>query len=244
MRKITFLIRVGCIAFISVSFLNKLSFSQPLSFQNGISIAGGLSSTTHYTNDFKKISEKNISEKLGFSWEIGYLNTKSLNEKIAFTYGISVMSLRNSFSTGNYRYEKKDGSNEIFDFVNSEIINDRYLAGISFRWSFFLNQGNGRFYIGPGFTFTAPIYNVTDVSGSTSVTDSISFKDKYFNETGPYLFIPLEAFIGYQKEFNDCSLLRIEAYTFYRVDGLIMKADIKHLENLIGIRMSYFFNTY
>jgi hypothetical protein len=220
----------------------KTSFAQAYSFQNGITLAGGLSSTTHLDKDFKKITEKDISEALGFSWEIGYLNTKSLNEKVAFTYGLSVMSLRNTFKTGPYKYTRKDGSKEEFNFNTSQQRLDRYLVGISFKWSFFLNKGPGRFYVGPGFSFSAPVFNVSDISGSTLVSDSISFKDKYFTETGPYLFIPVEANIGYQREFNDCSLLRIEAFSFFRADGIIMKTDPRHLEKCFGLRLAFFFS--
>lgn len=162
-----------------ILFFESKGFSQNYSYQNGFTLAGGVSSTLHYNNDFKKISEKNISEKPAFSWEISYLNTKSLNEKVAFTYGLSVLSLRNSFKTGLYTYTKKDDSKEVLDFIHSENQFDRYFVGISFQWSFFLNPGPDRFYIGPGFSFRAPVFMVNQVSGSTAVSDSISFKDKY-----------------------------------------------------------------
>ena len=223
-------------------YAGEKSEAQPYSFQNGITLAGGISSTTHLNTDFKKIAEKNIKEELGFSWEIGYLNTKSLNEKVAFTYGISVMSLRNTIKTGASKYTRKDGSKEEINFINSQQRLDRFLLGITFKWSFFLNQGAGRFYVGPGFAFAAPVFNVSDISGSSLVSDSISFKDKYFTETGPYLFIPVEGNVGYQREFQDCSLLRIEAFSFFRADGIIMKANPRHLEKCFGLRLAFFFS--
>jgi hypothetical protein len=119
---------------------------------------------------------------------------------------------------------------------------DAYHIGLTFRWSVFLNPGRSRFYLGPGFTFSAPVFFVADVKGATAETDTISFKDKYFTEKGPYLFIPLEAFAGYQFEFQDCSLFRAETFFLFRAQGLIQKSDDKILSRFFGLRVLYFFS--
>lgn len=220
-----------------------LTHSQTYNFQNGFSMAGGFSATTHLDKNYKAMKEKDISGQWGFSYEIGYMNTKSLSEKAAFTYGLSISSIRNSFKTGPIAYSRRNGSGETINFLNSNQREDKYLLGISCKWIFFFNRGAGRFFAGPGFSFSAPVYNVSDVSGATAESDSVSFKERFFTEKGPYLFIPLEPTLGYQKEFGDCSLLRVELFSLFRGEGIVTKSDPIHFEKFIGLRAYFFFGT-
>lgn len=223
-------------------FVTIGSFAQTYHFQNGLSASGGISYQSHFDKNYKPVSNPNLTEKVGFSWELSYLNTKLLGENVAFTYGIGVMSLRNEFSTKTLNYKRKDGTYEQFYFSKTSQVVDVYHVGLNFRWSFFLNQGRNRFFLGPGITLSAPVFFVANVKGATAQTDTISFTDRYLTEKGPYFFVPLEAIAGYQFEFDDCSLFRAEAFFQFRAQGLIQKSDDKILGHYFGLRISYFFN--
>lgn len=216
-------------------------FGQTYNYQNGFSASGGLSYISHFNADFKPFSPKGIAEKWSFSYELGYLNTKLISDNVAFTYGLSAMALRHSFSTEILNYVPKEDVKTNYYFNKTSQVIDRYHVGISFRWSFFLNQGINRFFIGPGATLSIPIFHVAKIEGSTSISDSISITDRYFTEKGPYLFIPLEAAGGYQREFADCSLFRVEGFFQWRAQGLIQKSDDKWLEHYFGLRISFFY---
>jgi hypothetical protein len=223
------------------NFIRLTSMGQKYYFQNGLSLSGGTSSTAHYDANYKKLGQKEIKEKTGFAWDISYLNTRNITEHAAFTYGISVTSLNNSFESSAFNYIRKDGSSDEIQFVNSNQKIVKYLVGISFRMSFFLNNGMGRFFIGPGFAISAPVYTVANITGQTIKSDSINFEEKYFPEKEPYVFIPCELSFGYQQQFNNSSLLRIETFGTFKADGIFKKAIPMHLEKFLGLRMSYFF---
>lgn len=220
----------------------KAGFAQTYHYQNGLAASGGVSYQTHFDQNFKPVSNPNLKEKAGFSWELSYLNTKLIGENVAFTYGIAASSLRNEFSTQALTYTRKDESKEQINFIRTSQVVDVYHVGLNFRWYFFLNQGRNRFFLGPGISLSAPVFFVADVRGATSLTDTISFKDRYLTEKGPYLFVPLEAIAGYQFEFDDCSLFRAESFFQFRAQGLIQKSDDKILSHYFGLRVSYFFN--
>jgi hypothetical protein len=218
------------------------AFSQSEAYQNGIAVGGGYSRTFFFDKDYRLISSKDIAHKPDFSFEVSFLNTKPLGDWVAFTYGISGVSLRRSFSTGPIDYTRKDESSQKFNFNQTTQVLDRYLVRISFNLAFFLNQGSGRFYIGPGISVCSPVYLINNISGTTSNPDSaVSFKDKYFPEKGPYIFLPAEVFGGYQYEFRNSSLFRIEAFSLARVEGVFAKTDPGILDFWYGLRMAYFF---
>lgn len=232
---------VQFLLFFQLVFIRFGAFGQTYHYQNGISASGGFSYLSHFNSDFKPIKLPGQKERTDFSYELSYLNTKLLGEAVAFTYGISAQALRHSFTTGPLQYTVKEDEKKDYDFIRSDQVIDQYHVGISFRWAFFLNQGKNRFLLGPGAMLSIPVFHVATINGTNSVSDKISFKDRYFTEKGPYLFVPLEATIGHQYEFDDCSLIRTEAFFQWKAVGLIQKSEDIQLAHYFGLRVSFFF---
>ncbi len=231
----------GCIPVV-ISFVHLNSYAQSEAYQNGFAVAAGYSRTYNFNEDYKLLNLANQTDKTDYSFEVSFLNTKPLGNWVAFTYGLSGVSLRRSFETGPLQYTRKDESAVEYNFKQTKQVLDRYLARISFNFAFFLNKGSGRFYIGPGFSVSSPVYIINSVSGNISNPDSsVSFKDKYFPEKGPYLFLPVELFGGFQYEFRNSALFRIEAFTFYRTEGVFAKTYPGILDTWYGLRLGYFF---
>lgn len=238
--------KIQSATFLFFFFLNRIifnpcAFGQTYHYQNGISASGGFSYLSHFNSDFKPTKLPGQEERIDFSYELSYLNTKLLGEAVAFTYGISAQSLRHSFTTGPLQYTLKEDEKTNYDFIKTDQVIDQYHVGISFRWTFFLNQGRNRFLLGPGAILSIPVFHVATINGATSVADKISFKDRYFTEKGPYLFVPLEIAAGHQYEFPDCSLIRTEAFFQWKGLGLIQKSEDIQLAHYFGLRVSFFF---
>lgn len=184
-----------------------------------------------------------LKDRVGFSYELSYLNTKLLSDHVAFAYGLSVQALRQSFKTSQFKYEMKEDPTLNYDFISSDQVIDCYHVGISFRWTFFLNPGRNRFFISSGAVLSIPVYHVAAIKGFVSPSDSLIFKDRYFTEKGPYLFVPVECAIGHQFEFDDCSLIRSELFFQAKAQGLIQKSEERLIYRFFGIRVYFFFPT-
>lgn len=218
-------------------------FSQTFHYQNGISLSGGFSHPSRFTKEMKPLKAAGLKDRLGFSYELSYLNTKLLSDNVAFTYGLSVQNLRQSFTTKQLQYTLKEDPTSSYNFISTDQVIDQYHVGLSFRWTFFLNQGRNRFFIGPGANLSIPIYHVSAIKGFTSPTDSVTLKEQYFTEKGPYLFIPVEFSAGHQFEFDDCSLLRTELFFQAKGQGFIQKSEERIIHKFFGLRMAFFFST-
>lgn len=217
------------------------AISQSFTYQPGISVSTGVVSNQTYTRESKRVKSP-ANETPGISWDVAYLNTKSLSDNVAFTFGFSGSCWNKSIRTNGLSYLRKDGSAEEFSFLESSQTVNQYAVGIPLRLSFSLVRFRGSaIFFSAGTCLTVPVYNVAKVWGKTNESDSVAFRDQYFPESRPFVYLPAEPAFGYQKSFNNGYLLRIESFVSYRASGLWNSTGNVRIDRFMGIRLGFFF---